>query len=662
MIRAVLAISLLLIVPATAASRHVKFEALALGAARWTGGLMGERFENCRNVMVPSMWEIMRGTQYSQFLENFRIAAGPSQGRHRGPSFNDGDFYKFLEAASAVYAITHDAKLDALLDESIDVIAKAQRPNGYIHTPVLLKKSGEFENPLNFEMYNMGHLMSAACVHHRATGKTSLLAVAQKTADFLDVKFKQPTPQLAAHGVCPSHYMGLVDLYHETREPRYLDLAKRLIDMRELVADGTDDNQDRVPFRQQTQAIGHAVRANYLYAGAADVYAETGDTTLLSPLEQIWNDLVSHKLYITGGCGALYDGASPDASKDQKHITRVHQAYGRNYQLPNSAAHNETCAAIGSVLWNWRMLQITGDARYADLMERTLYNSVLTGVGLDGKTFFYTNALRKLDPEPVGMRWSRTRQPFMSTFCCPPNVVRTIAESAIFAYGKSDRAIWVNLYGAGECVTTLANGTTIKITQETRYPWEGKVRLTVSTKVQKPIEFSLMLRIPQWAGDAAAIRVNGMPIDRRPRPETYVEISRAWSAGDVVEVELPMPVRLVEASPYVEEARNQVAAVRGPLVYCLESADLPRDVRLLDVSVPRDAKLAERFDKDVCGGVVLLEGKAMASYRPTSPTTGPLYRDLDRTPARGCDVKLIPYYAWGNRGESEMSVWLPLGG
>jgi DUF1680 family protein len=650
---------------ARAAERHATLSPVGVSDARWTGGLMGERFETCRKVMVPNLWHIMSGTEYSQFFENFRIAAGLSQGKHRGAPFNDGDFYKWLESAAATYAITHDQQLDRTMDDCIAVIAKAQRADGYIHTPVLLKKRGpdthEFVNPLDFEMYNMGHLMTAAVVHHRATGKTTLLDVAKKAADFLDKTFANPTPDLARFGVCPSHYMGLVDLYRETKEPRYLALSQRLIDMRSLVKDGTDDNQDRVPFRQQTQAIGHAVRANYLYAGAADVYAETGDESLMSPLRKIWDDLEAHKIYITGGCGALYDGASPDGSKDQKSITRVHQAYGRDYQLPNATAHNETCAAIGSLLWNWRMLQISGDAKFADEMERVLYNSVLTGVSLDGTKFFYTNTLRKLDPEPVNLRWSRVRQPFISTFCCPPNVVRTIAESANYAYGVSDGKVWVNLYGAGECNATLPNNDgTVKLTQDTSYPWTGKVKITVDPKLEKPAgELSLMLRIPGWLSNFASFSVNGNPSAQPLARGRYFELRRTWASGDVVELDFPMPVRLMEANPYVEETRDQVAVMRGPLVYCLESNELPEGVRVLDVRVPREAKFTSRVDKDVAGGVVVVEGKATAQpqgdwkgrlYREIQPGVGPQKRDVD--------LRLVPYYAWGNRGGAEMTVWM----
>ena len=400
--------------------------------------------------MVPTMGRLMQDTHRTRFLGNFEVAAGLVEGTHRGAKWNDGDFYKWLESAAATYAASHDPALGAEMDRIITLIARTQDSDGYIHTDVQIRqRAGEdirrFSNPMDFEMYNMGHLMTAACVHHHATGKSNLLAVARKAADFLAIQFENPTPETARHGICPSHLMGLVDLYRTTHDRRYLDLAVKLLAMRDLVPNGDDDNQDRIPLKQQQHIVGHAVRATYLYAGAADIYAETGDKSLLPVLQSAWDDLVSHKLYITGGCGALFDGASPDGSPEQESITRVHQSFGRNYQLPQTTAHNETCAAIGSIFWNWRMLQITAEAKFADLVEQTLYNSVLAGVSLDGMSFFYTNTLRQLNPMPVDLRWNRRREKFTGCFCCPPNVVRTVAESATYAYLKSDRNLWVTL-------------------------------------------------------------------------------------------------------------------------------------------------------------------------------------------------------------------------
>ncbi len=610
--------------------------------------------------MVPSMGRLMEGTNYSQFFRNFEITARVAEGKSRGASFNDGDFYKFLEGASATLTATNDTALESRLDEIIAVIAKAQEKNGYIDTWVQLhQRSGDtnvapFQNPENFEMYNLGHLMTAACVHYRVTGKTNFLTIARKAADFLCNEFQNPTPALANNLICPSHYMGAVELYRATGEPRYLDLAKKFLAMRDLVMDGGDDNQDRIPFTQQDEAEGHAVRANYLYAGAADLFLETGDTNLWRPLAEIWTNVVTKKMYITGGCGALYDGASPDGAKDQKHITRVHQAYGRDFQLPNATAYSETCANIGNVLWNWRMFLTTGDARFVDVVELALYNSVLSGGALDGTNFFYTNPLRVTEPMPVELRWSRQRVPFVSSFCCPPNLVRTIAESADYAYGKSGDSIWVNLYGGSSLETKLADGNKIKLSQETDYPWNGRVRIRIQSCDKTA--FALKLRIPGWA-NGASVRINDSPADNSPKPESYFEIRRNWKAGDFVDLDLPMPVRVMEANPFVEEDAHQVAVQRGPIVYCLESLDLPAGVKVSDVVIPADVKLTTRYDRRLLNGVVVLEGRAMT--QPKTDWNGKLYREFQPAELKPFNIRFIPYSVWQNRGPSEMSVWLP---
>jgi hypothetical protein len=644
----------------TTSSSFAKIQTVGLDEVRWTDGFWADRFELCQTQMIPGMERLMEGTNYSQFFRNFEITAGLVEGRSRGATFNDGDFYKWLEGAGASLAVTNDIALAGRLDEIISVIAKAQETNGYIDTWVQLHaREGDtnavpFQDPLNFEMYNFGQLMTAACVHYRATGKTNFLAVARKAADFVDGIFQNPTPALANNLICPSHYMGIVELYRATGEPRYLGLAKRFLAMRDLVKDGGDDNQDRIPLAQQTEAEGHAVRANYLFAGAADLFLETGDTNLWQPLAQIWTNVVTEKMYITGGCGALYDGASPDGAKDQKHITRVHQSYGRNYQLPNTTAYSETCANIGNVLWNWRMFLATGDAKFMDVLELALYNSVLSGGALDGTNFFYTNPLRVTDPLPTELRWSRTRVPFVGSFCCPPNLVRTIAESAGYAYGKSGDTIWVNLYGGSALETRLPDGEKIKLSQETVYPWNGRVRIRIEACGKKG--FSLKLRIPGWA-DGASVGINGSPADFSPSPESYFEIKRFWKAGDFVDLNLPMPVRLMEANPLVEEDLNQVAVQRGPVVYCLESPDLPPGVKISDVLIPSDMNLIARYDERLLDGIVVLEGRALA--RPEEDWDGKLYREFQPDEPKPFNVRFIPYSVWQNRGPSEMSVWLP---
>ncbi len=639
-----------------------KVEPLALGEARWTDGFFADRFEMCRTQMIPGMTRLMEGTNYSQFYFNFEILADLVPGKPHGASFNDGDFYKFLEGASATLAVTNDEVLSKHLDEIIAVIARGQTTNGYIDTWVQLRQRetnsavAPFHDRNNWEVYNLGQLMTAASVHYRVTGKTNFLAVARKAADCLDEVFKTPTPELALQDMCPSHYMGIVEMYRATGEPRYLALAKKFLAMRDLVKDGTADNQDRTAFEKQTEAEGHAVRANYLYAGAADLFLETGDTNLWKPLEKIWTNVVTEKMYITGGCGALYDGAAPDGSKGQTNITRIHQAYGRNFQLPNITAHNETCANIGNALWNWRMFLATGEAKFMDVVELEFYNSVLSGVSLDGTNFFYTNPLRVTEPLPVNLRWPRTRVPFVSSFCCPPNLVRTIAESAGYAYAKSGDAIWVNLYGGNSLVTELA-GKKIKLSQQTDYPWNGRVRIKIKACGKK--EFSLKLRVPGWA-NGASVRVNNSPADFSPSPESYFEIKRVWKTGDFVDLDLPMPVRLMEANPLVEEDLNQVAIQRGPIVYCLESPDLPAGVKISDALIPSDMKLTARYDQRLLGGIVVLEGKAL--LRPPENWSGKLYREFQQAELKPVNVKFIPYSVWQNRGPSEMSVWLTLTG
>lgn len=641
------------------AARHTVVEPVGIADARWTTGFWAERFAVCRDATVPALGELMEGTRRSQFLHNFRVAAGLVAGKHDGPPWNDGDLYKWIEAAAAVLAVAPDPVLDKRLDAAIDVIAKAQRSDGYLHTPVLIaNRNGNaaakpFQDRLNFEMYNLGHLFTAAAVHHAATGKKTLLAVAVKAAEFLSAAFEHPSSDLARNNVCPSHYMGAVDLYRATGDERYKKLAIKFLDLRDVATGGTDDNQDRIPFRKQTEAVGHAVRANYLYAGAADVYAETGDRTLLDPLKKVWASVVGRKMYPTGACGALYDGASPDGSKDQKSIARVHQAYGRDYQLPNSTAHNETCAAIGNVLWNDRMLRITGEAKYTDVLETALINAVLAGVSLDGKRFFYTNTLRQLDTMPAALRWSRQREAWISCFCCPPNVARKVAQASRFAYGRSDKGVWVHLYGGSTLDTTLPDGRKVKLKQETDYPWDGRVKLTVEAAAAG--DFSLFLRNPGWA-TGATLTACGQSVT--VVAGQYAEIRREWKAGDVVELNLPMTPRLIEAHPLVEEARNQVAVVRGPLVYCLESPDLPAGVAVPSVVLPAAAKLTPRFDRTRLGGITVIEGTAEAI--PDRAWGNDLYRELKPAEPKPVSLTLVPYYAWANRGKSEMTVWLPL--
>ena len=647
---------------ASAQSPYAKVESISHSSVQWTDGFWHDRFTVCQESMIPSMWEIMKGTDYKPFLQHFEIAAGLSEGSYHGATWNDGDFYKWMEAVCAIQAVEYDPVWDERLDNIISIIAKAQREDGYLHTPTLIaarngnSEAKPFYDRFNFEMYNMGHLMTTACLHHEVTGKDSLLSVARKAADFLDAAFQSPTSEQARHAVCPSHYMGIIELYRSTGEVRYLRLAERLIFMRDLVEDGGDDNQDRVDLADQKEVVGHAVRANYLYAGIADLYAETGNAELGAMLERVWKNMVEKKMYITGGCGALHDGASPDGSKNQKSITRVHQAYGRNYQLPNSTAHNETCANIGNVLWNWRMFLAKGEVRFLDVMELALYNSTLSGVDLSGKNFFYTNPLRLERLPAVNLRWPSARKPFFTSFCCPPNLVRMVAGVGSYAYSKSETTIWVNLYGSNTLSTTLSDGNKVRLTQETSYPWNGRIRIAVEECQDNP--FSLKLQIPGWV-KSAELRVAGAPCDQVLESGEFVEIRRTWKSGETIELELEMPPVLIEGHPLIEETRNHVAIKRGPVVYCLESMDLPDGTQMADVKIAGNIQFEAKYKPDLLQGVTVLEG--IVNVEKKGDWSGKLYREFDPGKSSQVKTRFIPYYSWANRGEGEMSVWLPLG-
>jgi uncharacterized protein len=643
------------------AQDSIAFARPSLASSSFTEGFWHDRVLAVQRGSIPSMSRIMRGVEHSQFLANFQIASGALQGKHRGPAWNDGDCYKWIETLASIFAIDKADNLNEIMDEAIAVIAAAQREDGYLHTPVLINnRQGDFTSvpfaeSAQFELYNMGHLMTAACVHHESTEKDNLLQVAIRAADFLIDTYYGPNPPLARSAICPSHYMGLIDLGRVTKNQKYFDLVRFLILRRDRVLDGTDDNQDRVPFLEQTQAVGHAVRANYLYAGVADLLIEEQDPLWLEVVEKVWQDVHERKIYITGACGALFDGASPDGSAKQTHISRTHQAYGRPYQLPNSTAHNESCASVGNILWNHRMLQLTGHCKYADSMERALYNALLAAVSLDGTKYFYTNTLRQLDTMPVELRWSRERQEFIKCFCCPPNVIRTVAQVSRFAYGLGEKRLWVHFYGCNSFESITSSDQRIHISQKSNYPWDGTIILSIR---QAPSDlFNISLRIPNWA-DEAKIRVNGNQVSEDAAPGSYCNLSRVWKSGDTIELELPMRVRLIEAHPLVEETRNQAAFQRGPIVYCLESVDLPAGKRLLDAHVSKRATFELQNNFESLGGATCI--RVPLEFPSDTTEHRSLYRELVSDRFEKCSSLLIPYYAWGNRGKSEMSVWLPL--
>ena len=670
-------------------SKQAMMQNLPMGTVRWTGGFWADRFNVMSTTGIWSMWDTWNtpyetidalGLHGSHGFANFQVAAGTIKGKHHGPPFHDGDMYKWLEACAAVYAVTKDPKVDALMDKFIEQVALAQRADGYIHTPVVISERNAgidthagtenaagieigkdqkhaFASRLNFETYNLGHLMTAGIVHKRATGKTTLFDCGKKAADFLYNFLTNDAAELSRNAICPSHYMGAAEMYRETGDAKYLELAKGLIAIRDSVTNGEDHNQDRHKFRDQYEAMGHAVRANYLYAGVADLYAETGEAQLLKNLTAIWNDIINHKIYIMGGCGALYDGVSPDGTTyNQPSIQQIHQAYGRQFQLPQEAAHNEICAQIGMMLFSWRMFQTNGDPQYVDNIENELYNGILSGISLDGKDFFYTEALRRTKEFPYVMRWPKHRQRYITCFCCPPNTLRTLCEAQEYAYSIKGDTLWVNLYGQNVLKTK-----DLEIEQVTNYPWEGKVTLTV--KKAKTLK-SIRMHIPGWSTDMQ-LKLNGQPILAEDLRQP-----RKWKKGDVVELDLPMKPRLIEANPLVEEAKNQIAVMRGPIVYCLEGQDIEGNHRINDIAIPADVKFTETK--------ITIDGHEMIALEAEVPVVNKyswsndeLYRELrpvkiatphsdQRSENQQVHIRLIPYYAWDNRGIQDMSLWLPL--
>ena len=663
-------------------SKQAQMQNLPLGATRWTGGFWGDRFQMLSTTGIWDMWDTWNtpcetldadGKHGSNGFRNFEVAAGTVKGKHHGPPFHDGDMYKWLEACAAVYVITKDPKVDALMDKFIEQVALAQRADGYIHTPVVISErnqgidshaAGEnaagieigkdqkhaFASRLNFETYNLGHLMTAGIIHKHATGKTTLFDCGKKAADFLYNFLTNDAAELSRNAICPSHYMGAAEMYRETGDEKYLTLAKGLIAIRDSVTNGEDHNQDRHKFRDQYEAMGHAVRANYLYAGVADLYAETGEAQLLKNLTAIWDDIVNHKIYIMGGCGALYDGVSPDGTTyDQPSIQQIHQAYGRQFQLPQEAAHNEICAQIGMMLYSWRMFQTTVDPKYIDNIENELYNGILSGISLDGKDFFYTEALRRTKEFPYVMRWPKHRQHYISCFCCPPNTLRTLCEAQEYAYSIKGDTLWVNLYGQNNL-----NTKDLEIEQETNYPWDGHIKLTI--KRAKTLK-SIRMHIPGWSTDMQ-LKLNGEPILAEDLRQP-----RKWKKGDVIELDLTMKARLIEANPLVEEAKNQIAIMRGPIVYCLEGQDIEGGYRINDIAIPADVVFTEK--------PMTISGHQMVALEADVPVVGQgmwrsdeLYRELRPTPKANSQkqtvkIRLIPYYAWDNRGIQDMSLWLP---
>ena len=564
-------------------------------------------------------------------IDNFRRAAGKPDISFRGPVFADSDLYKWLEAAS--WALPDNPQLSELIEPLIKDIGGAQQPDGYLHTYFIFEHAAERWKTINtgfnnqHELYSMGHFIQAAVAHHRTTGSNDLLDVATRCADHIADVFGSGENQRHGVDAHPEVEMALVELSRTTGNRRYLETASYFLDARIGMGRMNGEVYPYLPIREYNRIVGHAVCAVYLMAGVADVYAENGDETLHALQNRIWDNMTQQQMYVTGGIGPRW----------------VNEAFGADYELPRRA-YAETCASIGSIMWNARLLALEPDAKYADLMEQTLYNGFLSGLSLDGKSYFYQN--------PLTDNGTHRRQEWFGCACCPPNVARLLAQLPGYFYAVADNAIYINLYAQSEAEIALPDGRKVGLKQKTNYPWDGDIEIAVRASGQ----FALNLRIPAWAEDAE-LSVNDEAF--AAAPGTYAQIERDWKNGDVVSLKLPMHARQMMANPRATELAGQSALMRGPLVYCFEQADNP-EVDVRDIQLQPNANFQAEHD-DRLGGVVVLQGQAVVNQ--DAAWNHQLYRPLGATEtaaSSSVSVTAIPYYTWANREPGDMTVWTPL--
>jgi uncharacterized protein len=616
------------------------------------------RLDVNRTVTIPSSFEQCKVTGR---IKNFEMAAAREGKFCTVYPFDDTDIYKTIEGASYSLKVHPDPKLEAFIDTLITLIKSAQEPDGYLYTARTIDPSnvGRMVGPERWvnerqhshELYNAGHLFEAATAHYLATGKRSLLNIALDNANLIESIFGQTKRHVA-----PGHQvieMGLVKLYRVTGEEKYLALAKYFLDERGHVKyDSTSKDvfrngmywQDHKPVTQQTEAVGHAVRAVYMYAGMADIAALTGDKSYLNAIDKIWKNAVGKKLYVTGGIGAAGDG----------------ERFGNDYELPNATAYCETCASIGNVYWNHRMFLLHGESKYIDVLEKSLYNSLLSGIGMDGKSFFYTNTLqikdhfRHNDIETKRSAW-------FSCSCCPTNVTRILPSVPGYAYAQRGDDIYVNLFITGSAELKTSKGTTLTVRQESNYPWEGNIKVLVEPA--RAARLKLLIRIPGWAQNEALpgdlynfqtppksnvqIMVNGKAIEMKI-DNGYAVLDREWKKGDVVQLSLPMEPRKIYANEKLTEDLGKVALQRGPLMYCAEGVD--NDGKANNLVLSTGSQVSSEFKPELFGGVIVLTGEAKA---PAVSADGTSISTVSKK------FTAIPYYAWAHRGEGEMTVWFP---
>ena len=622
-----------------------------------------------RDVVVPYQWEALNdrveSAEPSGAVRNFRIAAGLEQGDFYGMVFQDSDLAKWLEAVSYLLEADANPQLEETADGLIDIIAQAQQDDGYLNTYFTVKEpDGRWTNLTEcHELYCAGHMIEAGVAYYRATGKRKLLDVVCKFADYIGTVFGNEPGQLPGYDGHQEIELALVKLYEVTGNERYLRLSKYFLDQRgqkpnffeaELQKRGGKTHwpgsgkhvdlayhQAHLPVREQETAAGHAVRLLYMLTGMADVAALTGDESMLAACRKLWDNIAGKQMYITGGVGSMPQG----------------EAFSFDYDLPNDTVYAETCASIGLVFFAQRMLRLAPESKYADVMERALYNTVVGGMARDGKHFFYVNPL-EVDPKAChgsNHKYDHiktVRQEWFGCACCPPNVARLLASLGEYIYTVQGDTVYAHLYIGGEAELQVG-GSRVKLVQATDYPWDGLVRFTVHP--QEGGEFALALRLPDWCPEAS-LTVCGetVPLNGSTVRNGYARVQRRWQEGDVVELRLSMPVTRMYSHPLVRANAGKVALQRGPLVYCLEQAD--NGANLHELALPKTAELTVRRETELLGGVVTIE--AAAERQDEAAWTGGLYSPQPPSATRPAALKFIPYYAWANRGEGEMTVWV----
>jgi len=615
------------------------------------------RIEINRTVTIPASFARCESTGR---VNNFVMAAARKGKFCTKYPFDDTDIYKTIEGASFSLAVHPDPQLEVYVDSLITIIGKAQEPDGYLYTartinpnevhPWAGKERWEKERELSHELYNAGHLYEAAAAHYQATQKTNLLNIALKNADLVCSVFGPDKKHVA-----PGHEiieMGLVKLYRITGKKEYLYTAKYFIEERGHFHgyDSTSRDlwkngaywQDNIPVVDQEEAEGHAVRAGYLYSAVADVAALTGDDSLIRAIDKIWNNVVDKKMYVQGGVGAIGDG----------------ERYGVNYELPNATAYNETCAAIALVYWNYRMFLLHGDAKYIDVLEKSLYNGLISGVGLDGKSFFYTNAMQIRNSfQPTSLE--TTRSGWFECSCCPTNLVRLIPSIPGYMYAQKGDNLYVNLF-INSRADLVINHKKVQIVQENDYPWNGALLFTVYP--ESSTYFHMLVRIPGWARNQAipsslyefrqpsdvkpVIKINGVVVDYFIE-NGYASIGRNWKKNDRVELLLPMEIREVVANQQVTDDIGKIALQRGPLIYCAEWVD--NHGKTSNIILPHDTKFTSEYRADLLNGITILKAE----------TPAVIIQQHDDISTVKQSFTAIPYYSWANRGKGEMMVWFP---